>query len=163
MISKKQALMGLGGAAMVAALALSSSTSVGADSKRPPKAAVEKMKKGLDNPTADGGGQGDPTKASGALLALRDPETGFVLRDEKGLPRVLSDANGKPVEVQPQDVPAEQRLAQGRNEERQKRAGKGDVHAQREILDEAQKTRDAVVKHVPGANASDLPPLPPRP
>lgn len=162
-MNKNRILMGLGGLALAAALA--GPAVVGADDHKPPKAALDKMKQGIENPTEGGGGMGDPSKVSGAYLVLRDPETGFVLRDpETGLPRFLSDDKGKPIEIQPQQVPAEQRLAQGRSEERQQRAGKGDKQAQKELLDEATKTREAIQKHAPPPPGQVPPPvLPNRP
>lgn len=162
-MNKNRILLGLGGVALVAALA--GATVVGADDHKPPKAAIDKMKQGIENPTEGGGGMGDPSQVSGAVLVLRDPETGFVLRDERGLPRVLTDDKGNAVDIQPQQVPAEQRLAQGRAEERQQRAGKGDAQAQKELQDEAAKTREAIQKHAP-TRPGQVPPqvvLPNRP
>lgn len=150
-MTKKRILMGLGGAALAASLA--APAVVGAHGNdNLPKAALDKMNQSLETPSADGGGIVDPKKDTGAVLVLRDPETGFVLRDPAtGLPQVLRDENGKPKQIRPQEVPAEQRLAQGRAEERQQRAGKGDVQAQKELHEEADKTREAVKKHVPNA------------
>lgn len=153
-ITKKRILAVLGGAAMAATLAGPAMVNANGND-RPPKQAVDQMKQSLSEPHGDeGGGLVDPSKDSGVALVLRDPETGLVQRDPAtGLPLVVNN-------VRPQTVPAEQRLAQGRQEERMNRAAQGDVHAQNELRDEAAKTREAVQKHRPEAAKNAPPPLP---
>lgn len=142
MTIEKRVLVGV--AAMGALVALASPAVI-ADNEKPPKAAVEHLNRNLATPSPDGGGVVDPTKDQGAALALRDPETGFVLRDPAtGLPLFARDENGNLKLFRAQEVPAEQRAAQAKMDERMIRAGKGDVKAQKELEEEAEKTRKAV-------------------
>lgn len=148
MKNKKRALMVVGGLALVTALA---APAVTADPPRPPKEAVDQLNAILETPSENGAGVIDAAKDTGGALILRDPQTGNVLRDPAtGLPLLARDENGNIKRFRAQDVPAEQRVAQARHDEKQERAAKGDVQAQKELRDEVEKTAQAVKEHPNG-------------
>lgn len=116
---------------------------------KPPKAAIDQIRGKLERPDAL-----DPDSTSGRVrpdagglaLILRDPETGNVLREPDGTPKLARNTDGSIATFLPDQIPPDQLAAQGKYQEKIGKAEKGDAKAKAELADEERKSADAFAK-----------------
>lgn len=151
----KKLTLAVTAAAAVVAVAFAAPSLARDAQKKPSHKAVDDIRSQLVAPSSADpnsiAGVIDPAKEKGAVLFLRDPDTGNVQRDPKtGLPAVATDDQGKIKLFKPNDVPDDQKRASTKHQQVVDAANAGDASAKATLADDVAKTKDAVAKHPNG-------------